>query len=59
MGVCGAQRVLGGAAEHGAIQLRGDSLQNQLPALMLLSAVQEEPPDSGPGEHGLRKDLRL
>lgn len=57
--VCGAQRILGRAAVHGAVELGRDSLQDELAALALAAAVQQAAPDPGPGEEGLRKDLVL
>lgn len=57
--VCGAQRILGRAAEHGAVEFSRDSVQDQFPSIVLLAAVQQTPSDPGPGEHGLREDLAL
>lgn len=57
--VCGAQRVLRRAAEHGPVQLGGDPLQNQLPPFVLLSAVQQIPTNPSPGEQRLREDPGL
>lgn len=57
--VCGAQWVLGCAAEHGAIELRGNSLQNKFPSNELLAAVQQASAHSGPGEHGLGEHISL
>lgn len=59
MRVCGAQRILGCAAVHGAVELGRHSLQDELPALPLAAAVQQAAPDPRPGEQGLRKDLVL
>ena len=38
--ICGAQRILGGAAIHGSIELGRHSLQNQLLSLPLRAAIQ-------------------
>lgn len=57
--VCGAQWVLGRAAEHGAIELGRNSLQNKFPSNKLLTAVQQASAHSGPGEHGLREHIAL
>lgn len=57
--VCGAQWVLGCAAEHGAIELGRNSLQNQFPSNKLLAAVQQASAHSGPGEHGLGEHIAL
>lgn len=60
-GVCvrGAQWILGRAAEHGTVELSRNSLQNEFPAVVLLSAVQQKSAHLGPSEHGLREDLSL
>lgn len=55
----GAQRILGRAAVHGAVELGRHSLQDELPALPLGAAVQQAAPDPRPGEEGLRKHLVL
>jgi len=57
--VGGAQRVLGGAAEHGTVELGGDALQKQLPPAVLQPPVQQPPAHPGPGEQRLRKHLLL
>lgn len=57
--ICGAQRILGRAAVHGAVELGRHSLQDQFPALPLGAAVQQATPDPRPGEQGLRKHLVL
>lgn len=57
--ICGAQRILGGAAVHRAIQLSRHSLQNQLLALPLRAAVQQAAPHSCPGEQRFWKHLIL
>lgn len=57
--VRGAQWILGRAAEHGTVELSRNSLQNEFPAVVLLSAVQQRSAHLGPGEHGLREDLSL
>lgn len=57
--VCGPQRILGGAAVHGAIELSRHSLQNQLLALPLRAAIQQAAPHSCPGEQRLWKHLIL
>lgn len=57
--ICGAERILGGAAVHGAVQLRRHSLQNELLPLPLGAAVQQTAPDPRPGEEGLGKHLVL
>lgn len=59
VGVGGAKRILGCAAKHGAVELSRNSVQNKLPAVMLLSAVQQVSSNPGPGVHGLREDLAL
>lgn len=59
MRVCGAQRILGRAAVHGAVELSWHSLQNQLLALPLRAAIQQAPPHSRPGEQGLWEHLVL
>lgn len=57
--ICGAQRILGRAAIHGAVKLSWHSLQNQLLPLSLGAAIQQAAPHSRPGEEGLRKHLIL
>lgn len=57
--ICGAQRVLGCAAIHGAVKLSWHSLQNQLLPLSLGAAIQQAAPHSRPGEEGLGKHLIL
>lgn len=57
--VCGAQRVLGRAAIHGAVELSRHPLQDQLLALPLRAAIQQAPPHSCPGEQRLWKHLIL
>lgn len=57
--ICGTQRILGGAAIHGSIELGWHSLQDQLLSLPLHAAVQQAAPDSGPGEQRFWKHLIL
>lgn len=57
--VGGAQRVLGCAAVHGAVELGGNPLQHQLPPVELGAAIQEAAPDPCPCEQGLWEDLIL
>lgn len=57
--ICGTQRILGGAAIHGSIELGWHSLQDQLLSLPLHAAVQQAPPNSGPGEQRFWKHLIL
>lgn len=57
--ICGAQRILGRAAVHGAVELGRHPLQDELPALPLGTAVQQAAPDPRPGEEGLWKHLVL
>lgn len=59
MRICGAQRILGRAAIHGAVELGWHSLQNQLLPLSLGAAVQQAAPHSRPGEEGLGEHLIL
>lgn len=59
MRVRGAQRVLGRAAIHGAVELSRHPLQDELLALPLRAAIQQAPPHSCPGEQGLWKHLIL
>lgn len=59
MSVCGAQRILGRAAEHGPVEFSRNSLQDEFPPVMLLSAVQQRPAHLGPGVNGLGEDLTL
>lgn len=59
MRVCGAQRVLGRATIHGAVELSRHPLQDQLLALPLRATIQQAPPHSCPGEQGLWKHLIL
>ena len=59
MCVSGAQRILGRAAIHGAIELGWHSLQNQLFSLSLRAAVQQAAPHPRPGEEGFREHLIL
>lgn len=55
----GAQRILGCAAIHGAIELSWHPLQNQLLSFSLGAAIQQATPHSRPGEQGLREHLIL
>lgn len=57
--ISGAQRILGRAAIHGAVELRRHSLQNQLLPLSLGAAIQQSAPYSRPGEEGLGEHLIL
>lgn len=57
--ICGAERILGRAAVHGAVELSWHPLQDQLLPLSLGAAVQQAAPHSCPGEEGLRKHLIL
>lgn len=55
----GAQRILGRAAIHWAVELGWHSLQNQLLPLSLSTAIQQAAPHSRPGEEGLGEHLIL
>lgn len=57
--ICGAQRILGGAAIHGSIELGWHSLQNQLLSLPLRAAIQQAPPNPCPGEQRFWKHFIL
>lgn len=59
VGVSGAQRVLGGAAVHGAVELGRDPLQHQLLPVVLRAAVQQPAAHAGPREQRLREHLVL
>ena len=59
MRVGGAQGVLGRAAEHGAVELGGDAVQDQLAAAVLQPPVKQGPAHPGPGEQRLREHLVL
>lgn len=59
MGVGGAQRVLGGAAVHGAIELGRDPLQHQLLPVVLRAAVQQPAAHACPREQRLWEHLVL
>lgn len=54
-----AQRILGRAAVHGAVEFGWHSLQNQLLPIPLGTPVKQTAPDPGPGEEGLREHLIL
>ncbi|KAG7226979.1 hypothetical protein INR49_022325, partial [Caranx melampygus] len=53
VGVGGAKRILGCAPKHGAIELSRNSLQNKLPAVMIISAIQQTSSNPGPAEQSL------
>lgn len=55
----GAQRILGRAAIHGAIELSWHSLQNQLLPLSLGAAIQQAAPHPCPGEERFWEHLIL
>lgn len=57
--ICGTQRILGGAAIHGSVELGWHSLQNQLLSLPLRAAIQQTSPNSCPGEQRFWKHLIL
>ena len=59
MRICGAQRILGRAAIHGAVEVGRHPLQNQLPPLALGAAIEQAAPHPRPGEQGLREHLVL
>lgn len=59
VGVGGAQRVLGRAAVHGAVELGRDPLQHQLLAVVLGAAVQQAAAHARPREQRLREHLVL
>lgn len=59
VGICGAQRILGCAAKHGAIELSRDSLQDEFPSVMDCSAIEQIPTNLGPSEYWLREDFTL
>lgn len=57
--VCGTQRILCGAAIHGAVQFCRHSFKNQLPSLALRAAIQHMAPHLRPGEERLWENLIL
>lgn len=57
--ISGAERILGCAAVHGAVELSWNPLQNQLLPLPLGAAIQQAAPHSRPGEQGLREHFIL
>lgn len=59
VGVCGAERILCCAAEHRAIEIGWNSLQDKFSSNILLTAIQQMPAHLGPGEHGLREHIAL
>lgn len=59
MRICGAQRILGRAAVHGAIELGRHTLQDQLLPLTLSAAIQQAATHPRPGEEGFRENLIL
>lgn len=59
VGVCGAEWILGRAAEHWAIEISRNSLQDKFSSNILLTAIQQTPAHLGPGEHGLWEHIAL